>query len=77
VNVQGSQNYSLYLQVNGKPVRMPVLIGPSDDTRTEVLRWREPGSAADAWKPFDGTELVLVGNLDALGESQKDVSAND
>ncbi len=32
------QNYFVYLEVDGKPVRTPVIIGPSDDTHTEVLK---------------------------------------
>jgi HlyD family secretion protein len=70
IGFQGQQNYHVYLQVDGKPVRTPVLIGPSDDLYTEVLRRRVPGSQADEWIPFDGTEHVLAGNLDALAEGQ-------
>ncbi|MGE5756972.1 MAG: efflux RND transporter periplasmic adaptor subunit, partial [Planctomycetaceae bacterium] len=70
IGFQGGQNYHVYLQVDGKPVRTPVLIGPSDDLYTEVLRRRVPGSQADEWIPFDGTEQVLAGNLDALAEGQ-------
>jgi len=32
------QNYYVYFQVDGKPVRTPVIIGASDDTHTEVLK---------------------------------------
>ena len=35
---RGQQNYFVYLEVDGKPVRTPVIIGPSDDTHTEVLK---------------------------------------
>jgi HlyD family secretion protein len=70
IGFQGQQNYYVYLQVDGKPVRTPVLIGPSDDLYTEVLLRRDPGSQADEWIPFDGSEHVLAGNLDALVESQ-------
>jgi RND family efflux transporter MFP subunit len=39
----GQQNYFVFLEIDGKPVRTPVIIGPSDDTRTEVLRKYAPG----------------------------------
>ena len=70
VGYGGSQNYFAFLQVGGKPVKTPVLIGPSDDSRTEVLRKRNPDGPADAWIEFDGTERVLVGSLDALNEGR-------
>ena len=66
----GAQNYFVFLQVDGKPVKTPVLIGPSDDSRTEVLRKRNPDGPADAWVEFDGGERVLVGSLDALNGGQ-------
>jgi HlyD family secretion protein len=70
IALQGGQNYYFYLQVDGKPVRTSVLIGPSDDLYTEVLRRRVPGSKADEWVPFDGSERVYVGGLDALADGQ-------
>src|SRR5262249_43191136 len=66
IGLQGSQNYFVYLEVDGKPVRTPVIIGPSDDTSTEVLRKYAPGSNTYEWPTFDGTEQVLAGNLQVL-----------
>jgi HlyD family secretion protein len=74
IGLQGGQNYYLYLQVDGKPVRTPVLIGPSDDLYTEVLRRRIPGSQADEWVPFDGSEHVYIGGLDALADGQSSLA---
>jgi HlyD family secretion protein len=70
IGYQGQQNYFVYLLVNGKPVRTPVIIGPSDDNYTEVLKKFAPGSNTNAWPNFDGTERVLAGNLDLLAEGQ-------
>jgi RND family efflux transporter MFP subunit len=68
IGFQGSQNYFVYLEVDGKPVRTPVIVGPSDDTRTEMLRKYDPGTNTYEWPMFDGTERVLAGNLDVLAE---------
>ena len=70
IGFQGQQNY-VYLQVNGKPVRTPVIIGPSDDTRTQVLRKYAPVLDTNTWPLFDGTENVLMGNLDVLAQGQR------
>jgi RND family efflux transporter MFP subunit len=70
IGFQGQQNYFVYLQVDNKPVRTPVIIGPSDDTHTEILRKHAPGSNTNDWPTFDGTERVLVGNLDVLAADQ-------
>jgi RND family efflux transporter MFP subunit len=70
IGFQGQQNYFVYLEIDGKPVRTPVLIGPSDDTYTEVLKKFSPNANTNAWPEFDGTERVLAGNLDLLAESQ-------
>jgi RND family efflux transporter MFP subunit len=76
IGFQGQQNYFVYLEVNGKPQRMPVIPGSSDDTHTEVLRKFAPGTNTYDWPMFDGTERVLVGNLDVLAaaaaETEKD-----
>jgi RND family efflux transporter MFP subunit len=69
IRFEGEQNYHVYLVVNGKPVRTPVLVGPSDDTSTEVLKKYAPKLDTNAWPEFDGTEEVLVGNLDILDQS--------
>jgi multidrug efflux pump subunit AcrA (membrane-fusion protein) len=70
IGFSGQQNYYIFLEINGKPVRTPVLIGPSDDTYTEVIRKFSPNANTNAWPEFDGTERVLAGNLDVLNESQ-------
>jgi RND family efflux transporter MFP subunit len=77
IGFQGQQNYYVFLQVEGQPVRTPVIIGPSDDTHTEVLRkyvadspGNPPFANTNIWPTFDGTERVLAGNLDILGEGQ-------
>ncbi len=70
VGFQGQQNYYVYFEVDGKPVRTPVIIGASDDTSTEVLRKYAPGANTNAWPTFDGTERVLAGNLGILGAAQ-------
>ena len=69
IGLQGQRNF-VYLQVNGKPVRTPVIIGPSDDAHTEVVQKYSPDANTNAWPLFDGTETVLVGNLDVLAEGQ-------
>lgn len=66
IGFEGQQNYFLYLDVNGKPVRTPVIIGPSDDTRTEVLKKYAPGANTNEWPNFDGSERIFAGNLDVL-----------
>jgi len=69
IGFQGQQNY-IYLQVDGKPVRTQVIVGPSDDTHTQVLRKYSPNLDTSSWPLFDGTENVLAGNLDVLAEGQ-------
>lgn len=70
IGFRGQRDYYVYLQVDGKPVRTSVIIGPSDDTRTEVLKKYAPGANTNAWPGLDGTERVLAGNLDVLAEGQ-------
>ena len=62
----GGQNYFVYFQVDGKPVRTPVIVGPNDDTHTEVLRKYLANASTINWPVFDGTEKILVGNMDTL-----------
>ncbi len=71
----GQQDYAVFLQIDGKPVRTPVIVGPSDDTYTEILRKYVPGDPKNPpyantvdWPTLDGTENVLVGNLDILNQ---------
>ncbi len=69
IGFQGQQNY-VFLQLDGKPVRTPIIIGPSDDTHTQVLRRYSPLFDTNVWPLFDGTENVLTGNLDILAQEQ-------
>jgi HlyD family secretion protein len=66
IGLQGPENNFVYFQVDGKPVRTPVIIGPSDDTRTEIIKKFVPNANTNDWPTFDGTENILVGNMDAL-----------
>jgi multidrug resistance efflux pump len=66
IGFQGQQNSYVYLDVDGKPVHVPVIIGPSDDNFTEVLKKHSPGANTNEWPEFDGTERVFAGNLDVL-----------
>jgi HlyD family secretion protein len=70
IGFQSTQNYFVYLEVDGKPVRTPVIIGPSDDTHTEVLKKYAPGANTNDWPTFDGTERIYAGNLDVLAEGR-------
>ena len=70
ISFQGQQNYYVYLEIDGKPVRTPVIIGISDDMGTEVLRKFAPGANTNAWPTFDGSERVMAGNLDIISQSQ-------
>jgi multidrug efflux pump subunit AcrA (membrane-fusion protein) len=71
----GSQNNFVYFQVDDKPVRTQVIIGPSDDIRTEILRKFVPNGNTNDWPEFDGTENIMVGNMDALAAAA-DANAN-
>ena len=60
VIAQSGHDYALDFKVGDKVVRTPVLIGPSDDQYTEILRKRgggEPG--AEEWVPLAGDEEVV------------------
>jgi HlyD family secretion protein len=70
IGFQGQQNYYVFLEVDGKPVRTPVITGPSDDTHTEVLKKFTSNRNTNDWPEFDGTERVYAGNLGVLSESQ-------
>ena len=34
----GGQDYAVFMRIDGKTVRVPVIVGPSDDTYVEILR---------------------------------------
>ena len=71
----GQQNYFVFLEVDGKPVRTPVIIGPSDDMYTEVIKKFSTAPSTNDWPTFDGTERVLAGNLEILKESKQTAPA--
>jgi HlyD family secretion protein len=66
VGFQGGQSYFVYFEVSGKPVRTPVIVGPSDDTHTEVVKKFVPNTNTNDWPVFDGSEKIMVGNMDTL-----------
>ena len=66
IGFQSSQHHFVYFEVNGKPVRTPVIIGPSDDTHTEVLKKFMANTNTNDWPTFDGSEKIMVGDLDTL-----------
>jgi RND family efflux transporter MFP subunit len=73
IAMEGQQNYVVYFDVDGKPVRTPVILGPSDDTHTEVLKKFSTASSTNDWPPFDGRERVMMGNLEILAASSPKV----
>jgi HlyD family secretion protein len=76
VGVQGSQANFVYFEVGDKPVRTPVIIGPSDDTHTEIIKKFVPNANTNDWPTFDGTEKIMVGNMDALAAAAAEASAS-
>ena len=66
IGLEGSHNYFVYFEVDGKPVRTPVMIGTSDDTRTELHKKYVPNTSTNDWPSFDGTEKIIAGNMDTL-----------
>jgi multidrug efflux pump subunit AcrA (membrane-fusion protein) len=68
VSFEGGQNYAVYMDQDGKPIRTPVIVGASDDLYTEVLRKAPPTPVANTniWPEFDGSERIFAGNLDVL-----------
>jgi multidrug efflux pump subunit AcrA (membrane-fusion protein) len=65
----GNQTYC-YLAINGKAARTPVQTGVSDGTWVEVAGklFRSAGSSEGTWKPFDGSEAVIEGELSLLAD---------
>jgi RND family efflux transporter MFP subunit len=70
IGYHGTDNYYVFLEIAGKPVRTRIIIGVSDDSYTEVLRKSAPGLNTNVWPKFDGTERVLAGNLDVIAAGQ-------
>jgi RND family efflux transporter MFP subunit len=67
----GNQTYC-YLAVDGKAVRTPVQTGVSDGSWVEVAGHlvRGAGSAPGTWVPFDGSEVVIDGDLSLISDGQ-------
>jgi RND family efflux transporter MFP subunit len=74
IALEGQHNYVVYIDVNGKPVRTPVIIGPSNDTLTEVLKKYSTASSTNDWPEFDGSERVMMGNLEILAATASEAS---
>ena len=69
----GGQSYALDLVEGGRTVRTPVLIGPSDDQYTEILRKRNPAEQGEDWVMPAGDEVVARsdGSIKATGGPTK------
>jgi HlyD family secretion protein len=67
----GNQTYC-YLAQDRKAVRTPVQTGVSDGSWVEVTGKlvRPAGSAEGTWKPFDGTEAVIDGDLSDISDGK-------
>jgi RND family efflux transporter MFP subunit len=77
IGMQGTENYYVFLEIDGKPVRTQVIIGASDDRYTELLRKGAPGTNTYEWPLFDGTERVIAGNLDVIAASLRTTAGGD
>lgn len=75
VGFQGGQNYFVYFDVGGRPVRTPVIVGPSDDTHTEVIKKFVAHANTNDWPAFDGTERIMVGNMHTLAAAAQENGA--
>ncbi len=60
----GGQSYALDLLKDGKTVRTPVLIGPTDDRFTEILRKQGDVDKGEDWTMPDGTEQLAAASAD-------------
>jgi HlyD family secretion protein len=65
----GNQTYC-YLALDSKAARTAVQTGPSDGTWVEVAGRlvHSAESSEGTWKPFDGSEAVITGDLTLLGD---------
>jgi multidrug efflux pump subunit AcrA (membrane-fusion protein) len=66
---------------NGRAKRIEIETGVSDGEWIEVTHRRAAGSIASGegqpWTPFDGTEQIILGNLDTLAEGAAVTVAQD
>lgn len=53
---------------DGKTAKLRVQVGKTDGGTLEILNWKPAGNPAAEWKPFAGTESIVVGNLGALAD---------
>jgi HlyD family secretion protein len=67
----GNQTYC-YLAMDGKAVRTPVQTGVSDGSWVEVTGKlvRSAGSSEEEWRAFNGTEVVVDGDLSEISDGQ-------
>ena len=65
----GGQNYALDILKDGKTVRTPVLIGPTDDRFTEILRKQGRVDHGEDWVTPDGTEQLAPAGADGKSTS--------
>jgi HlyD family secretion protein len=65
----GNQTYC-YVALDGKAVRTAVQTGVSDGSWVEATGKlvKSAGSSEGSWKPFDGSEDVIVGDLSGLSD---------
>ena len=67
IGFQGGQNYFVYFDVDGKPVRTPVTRRPiRRHAHRGASRSTSPTPTPTIGPTFDGTEKILVGNMDTL-----------
>jgi HlyD family secretion protein len=66
----GGQSYALDLLIDDKVIRTPVLIGPSDDRFTEILRKKATADQHADWVTPDGTEQLATAEM-VRGASSK------
>jgi RND family efflux transporter MFP subunit len=67
----GNETYC-YFVIDGKAVRTPVQVGVSDGAWQEVTDRlvHKDGSIEETWIPFDGTELVIHGELAEISDGE-------
>ena len=53
---------------DGKAAKLRVQVGKTDGGNLEILNWKPAGNPGAEWKPFTGTETIVVGNLGALAD---------
>jgi HlyD family secretion protein len=59
-----------YRVEGGKAVKLRVQVGKPDGANLEVVGCKRASGPPSDWKPFDGTESIVVGNLGAIADGQ-------